>query len=204
MSDPYKERAEWRQRPVNEPLAKTLKWVSVVLSIAVLGLVMMMRKVKIDLPEGVDFSFLPPIHAAVNAVAAVVLIAAVVAIAKGKVELHRKLMLSALGLSVLFLLSYVLYHFTTPETLFGDANGDGEVSAEEREEVGLWRSVYLGILIPHILLAAVSFPFILLTAAAAFTNDFAKHRRLARFVFPMWLFVAITGPICYLLLRPYY
>lgn len=198
------ERQQWRERPVKEELAKKLRIASWIVAIIVLGLVMVMQQVKIPLPEGVSFKFLPPIHAAVNATAAVVLIWAVVAISKGNVALHRKLMLTALGLSVLFLLSYVLYHFTTPETKFGDANSDGVVSEAEAADVGIWRSVYLGILIPHILLAAISFPFILLSFVAAFTNDFARHRRLVRFTFPMWLLVALTGPICYFFLRPYY
>lgn len=194
----------YHDRPEEPELAAKLKKVAWLLSAAVLGLVLLMRRVKLPVPEGFDVSFLPPIHALVNATAAVVLILAVVAVKQGKVERHKKLMFSALGLSVLFLLSYVTYHFTTPETIYGETDGVKGLSDAEKEAVGPWRFVYLSILIPHIILAAVSFPFILFTTIAAWTNQFDQHKRLARKVFPIWLFVAVTGPICYLMLKPYY
>ncbi len=198
------ERREWLSRPPQEALSKKLGIAAWFLTAAVLGLVVLMREIKIPLPEGVSLSFLPPFHAAVNATAAVVLIAAFVAVAKGRIALHRKLMVGAMGLSVLFLLSYVAYHFTSAEVLFGDANGDGVVNEAERAAVGDRRTLYLLLLISHIVLAAVSLPFILFTFIAGWTNRFAAHRRLARWVFPMWLYVAITGPVCYWMLRPYY
>jgi putative membrane protein len=92
--------------------------------------------------------------------------------------------------SALFLLSYVLYHFTTPETRFG---GEGVI-----------RYIYFFILITHIILAALTLPFILLTFNRAYTDQFDRHRKMARWVFPLWLYVAVTGPICYLMLKPYY
>lgn len=195
---------DYYQRPANEPLASKLKVLAWILSGLVLGLVMIMRRVKIPLPEGVDFSFLPPIHAGINAVAAICLVGALVAIKLGKVTLHRRFIGGALILSILFLLSYVAYHFTTPETIYGETDGVEGLSDLEKSAVGVWRSVYLGMLIPHILLAAVSLPFILLTLIYALTNQFEKHKKLAVKIFPMWLFVAVTGPICYLMLRPYY
>jgi putative membrane protein len=99
-------------------------------------------------------------------------------------------MLTAMGLSVLFLLSYVAYHMTNDPTRYG-----GE---------GVMRGVYFFLLITHIVSAAVSFPFILFTLVAGLTNRFDAHRRMARWVFPLWLYVAVTGPVCYLMLRPYY
>ncbi len=198
------ERQEWLSRPPQEALSKRLGVVAWILTAVVLGLVALMREVKIPLPEGVSFSFLPPFHAAVNGVAAVVLSAAFVAVAKGRIALHRKLMIAAMGLSVLFLLSYVAYHFTSAEVLFGDANRDGVIDDAERALVGGTRTIYLLLLISHIVLAAVSLPFILFTFIAGWTNRFAAHRRLAKWVFPMWLYVAITGPVCYWMLRPYY
>ena len=110
------ERTEWLTRPANEALASRLKTIAWALSGVVLALVVAMQRIRLPLPEGWSFSFLPPFHAAVNAVAAVVLILALVFIKQGKVEAHRKAMLGAMGLSVLFLLSYVAYHLTNDPT----------------------------------------------------------------------------------------
>ena len=110
----------------------------------------------------------------------------------------------ALGLSVLFLLSYVAYHFTTPETIFGDMDHDGVLSAAERAAAGTSRTIYLVLLLSHISLAGLILPFILFTFIRAYTNQFERHRRMARWVFPLWLYVAITGPLVYWLLQPYY
>lgn len=171
---------------------------------AVLLLVGIMRRVKIPLPEGVDLSFLAPFHASVNALTAVTLLVALYFIKQKQVAAHQRTMMVALGLSVLFLLSYVAYHFTTPETIFGDINHDGVLSAEERAAVGSTRTVYLVILLSHIVLAAVSLPFILFTFIRAYTQQFDRHRRMARWVWPIWFYVAVTGPVAYLMLMPYY
>jgi putative membrane protein len=188
----------------NIVLAKKLNRWAWIISGVVLALVLVMRRVKIPLPNGVDFSFLPPFHAMVNGVTALILLAAFIAIKNKRVELHRKLVFTALGLSLLFLLSYVAYHFTTPETIYGDFNGDGILEDEERLAVGKDRVVYLALLLSHILLAAFSLPFILLTFIRAYTQQFDAHKKMARWVFPIWFYVAATGPICYLLLLPYY
>lgn len=188
----------------NLVLAKKLNTAAWIVTVVVLLLVGMMRRVKIALPEGWDFSFLPPFHATVNAITAVVLLAALYFIRKKNVEAHRKAIYVAVGLSVLFLLSYVAYHFTTPETLYGDANQDGLVDAAEKAAVGSMRTIYLLILLTHIVLAAVSLPFILFTFIRAYTNQIDRHRKLARWVWPMWFYVAVTGPLCYWMLMPYY
>lgn len=198
------ERAQWLTRPPREELSKKLGIAAWILTAAVLAIVGLMRRVKIPLPEGVDLSFLPPFHAAVNATAAVVLVIAFIAVMKGRIALHRRMIMMAMGLSVLFLLSYVAYHFTSHEVKFGDVNLDGLVDDAERARVGGMRTVYLLLLASHIILAAVSLPFILFTCIAGWTNRFTTHRRLARWVFPLWLYVAVTGPVCYLMLRPYY
>lgn len=198
------ERRHWLSLPPREALARRLNVAAWVATAAVLGLVGLMRRVKIPLPEGVSFDFLPPFHAGLNAAAALVLVAALIAVLKGRIGLHRGLMMTAMGLSVLFLLSYVAYHFTNHEVKFGDANHDGVVDAAELALVGARRTVYLVLLVSHIVLAAVSLPFILLTFIAAWTHRFAAHRRLARWVYPVWLYVAATGPVCYWMLRPYY
>ena len=198
------ERAHWLARPPQEELARKLGIAAWILTALILGLVGLMRRVKIPLPDGVSLSFLPPFHAAVNAIAAVVLVIALIAVIKGHIALHRRMILVAMGLSVLFLLSYVAYHFTSNEVKFGDMNLDGIVDETERARVGGMRTVYLTLLASHIVLAAVSLPFILFTFIAGWTNRFATHRKLARWVYPMWLYVAVTGPICYWMLRPYY
>lgn len=184
------ERSEWLSRKPNEALANKLKGAAWALSAVVLILVVCMQKIRIPLPEGWSTMGLPPFHAALNALVAILLIISLGFIKMGKVRLHRSTMMMAMGFSVLFLLSYVAYHMTNDPTKFG-----GE---------GAMRVVYFILLITHILLAAVSLPFILFTFIAAWTNRFQAHRRLARWVYPMWLYVAITGPICYLMLRPYY
>ncbi len=201
MSD---ERTQWLARPPREALSRKLGVAAWILTAVVLALVGLMRRVKIPLPEGVDLSFLPPFHAGVNAAAALVLVLALVAVRKGRLRLHKRLMLGAMGLSVLFLLSYVAYHFTGTEVKFGDANHDGLVDAAERAAAGGTRVFYLILLASHIVLAAVSLPFILFTFIAGWTDRFTAHRRLARWVYPLWLYVAITGPVCYWMLRPYY
>lgn len=188
----------------NLELAKKLNVAAWIVTAVVLTLVGMMRRVKIELPEGMDMSFLPPFHATLNAWAAVALLVALYFIKRKNVIAHQRAIYLAVGLSVLFLLSYVAYHFTTPETLFGDLNHDGVLSAEELAEAGSSRVIYLIILLSHIFLAAISLPFILFTFIRAYTGQIEKHRKMARWVYPMWLYVTITGPIAYLMLMPYY
>ncbi len=188
----------------NLKLARRLHVAAWIATVAVLALVGLMRRVKIALPEGWDVSFLPPFHAGVNALTAVVLLAAFYFIKQKNVTAHRRSIYVALGLSVLFLLSYVAYHFTTPETLYGDVDGNGKLDVGELAAVGASRTVYLALLLSHIVLAALSLPLILFTFIRAYTNQFDRHRKMARWVFPMWLYVAVTGPVCYWMLRPFY
>ncbi len=177
-------------RPSNDVLGRQLMKVVWVLTILVLGLVAGMRRIKLPLPEGVDLGFLPAVNAGLNSGVALLLIAGLVAVLKGRITLHRNLMTCAVALSVLFLLSYVSYHLTTSETIYGGQ--------------GWQRTVYYFILATHIILAAVSFPFILMTLVFAWTNQFGKHKRLSRRIYPIWLYVAVTGPIVYGMLKPYY
>ncbi|MCS6927945.1 MAG: DUF420 domain-containing protein [Saprospiraceae bacterium] len=169
-------------------LEKRLNIAAYAISAAVLFLVVLMRRVKLNV--GIDFSFLPSFHAALNAFTAMVLIAALWFIRQKNVKAHRRSIYLAMICSALFLLSYVVYHFTTPETRYG-----GE---------GLLRYIYYFLLVTHIAFAAGILPFILLTFNRAFTGQYERHKKMARWVFPIWLYVAITGPICYLMLRPYY
>lgn len=176
----------------NEPnmrLFKKLKLAIFILTAVVYTLVSLMRMPqKLDL--GIDFTFLPPVHALLNSLVSVCLIIAFITIMMKKVCLHRLFINIAMLLSVLFLFCYVAYHFTTPEVRFPEG-------AEHR-------GLYFIILLSHILLAGVSLPLILFTWAYGVTNQFKKHRKFAKWVFPIWLYVAITGPICYFMLKPHY
>ena len=161
-------------------------WI-LVLSIAVPVVVAVLFTIKID---GYDTSFLPPIYASLNALTAVFLIAAVVSIKNKKVETHRKLMTSAIVFSVLFLVLYVVYHSTSDSTPFG---GEGWI-----------RPVYFTLLISHILLSVIIIPLVFVTYVRALAQKFDKHRKIARITFPIWLYVAITGVVVYLMISPYY
>jgi len=188
---PAEERREWLQRAPDHARSSQLGIAAWIVTALVLVLVGAMRSpYKIPLPVGWSMSFLPPVHAVINTLVSLCLIGAVITVKQGKIAAHRNFIFAAMGLSALFLLCYVAYHFTTVETRYG---GDGAM-----------RAVYFFLLITHIVLAAVSLPMILLTFIAAWTNRFEAHRKLAHWVFPIWLYVAITGPICYLMLRPYY
>ena len=195
---------EIKAKPENQELLKKMKLAVWVISTAVLGLVVLMREVKIPLPEGVSLTFLPPFHAFLNSLAAFSLVMALISIKKRNVLVHQRWIYSAMFCSFVFLLSYVAYHFTTPETLYGDLNRDGELNESELLEAGSMRKIYLFILLTHIALAAISLPFILLTFCYGFTNHFKKHKKLSRKIFPVWLYVAITGPVVYFMLMPYY
>jgi putative membrane protein len=187
----------------NIALEKRLNLAAYIISAAVLLLVGAMRRLpKLDL--GVDFTFLPPVHATLNGFAALFLILALYFIKNKNMQMHRNMIYSALTCSALFLVCYVLYHSTTPEIKFGDSDHDGIVSAAELAAVGGMRTVYLWLLGTHIVLAAGILPFILLTFNRAFTAQYDRHKRMARWVYPLWLYVAVTGPLCYLMLKPYY
>lgn len=139
---------------------------------------------------GYDFSFLPPIYATINGITAVLLVAAVIAIKNKKRKLHERLMKTCILLSILFLVMYVLYHMTSDSTPYG---GEGTL-----------RYVYFFILITHILLSVTIIPMVLFTYVRAWSGDFARHRALAKYTFPLWLYVAITGVVVYWMISPYY
>ena len=167
------------------------KWI-VILSIAIPLVVAILfgvnlRKLGYDVQP---LSFLPPIYATINGITAVVLVIAVVAIKNGKRQLHENLMKLAILLSVLFLGMYVAYHMTSDSTKFG---GEGTI-----------KYIYYFILISHILLSIVIIPFVLVTYVRALAQRFDKHKKIARITFPIWLYVAVTGVIVYLMTSPYY
>lgn len=135
-------------------------------------------------------SFLPPIYATINAITAILLVIAVIAIKNGNRSLHQKLMTGAITCSVLFLIMYVAYHMTSDSTSFG---GQGTI-----------RYIYFFILISHILLSIIIIPMVLITYVRALAGKFDSHKKIARITFPIWLYVAISGVVVYLMISPYY
>lgn len=163
------------------------KWI-ILLSVAIPVAVAILFVVKI--PNAKPLYFLPPIYATINGITAILLVAAVVAIRKGKIQIHQNLMKIAIGCSVLFLLMYIAYHMTTPSTKFG---GEGNI-----------KYVYYFVLLTHILLSIATIPLVLITYVRALAERFDRHRKIAKLTFPLWLYVAVTGVIVYLMIAPYY
>jgi len=149
-------------------------------------------------------SFLPPIYAGINALTAILLVIGVIAIKNGNREKHQKLMTAAIGCSVAFLVMYVAYHLTADSAKYGDVNHDGTVSEIELAEAGIMRLIYFFILITHILLSIIIIPLVLFTYVKALAERFDRHKKLAKITFPIWLYVAITGVIVYIMISPYY
>ena len=135
-------------------------------------------------------SFLPPIYATINGITAALLVSAVVAIKKGNRAIHEKLMTTAIVCSVVFLLMYVAYHMTADPTKFG---GEGSI-----------KYVYFFLLLTHIALSVTIIPLVLFTYVKALAGQFDNHKKLAKFTFPLWLYVAVTGVVVYLMIAPYY
>jgi len=188
----------------NKALAKKLNIAASIISVAVISLVAVMRMPGAKIATDIDFSFLPPMHAIFNSFVAIALIAALYFAKNKNVKAHQKAINVAMLFSFLFLLSYVAYHFTTPETLYSDFDHNGTVTDAEKAQSGSLRTVYFIFLASHILLAAVSLPLILFTYIRGFTGQVERHRKMAKWIWPIWFYVAITGPICYLMLKPFY
>ena len=168
----------------NDKKLKQAIWaVSIVIPIAVA----ILFTVKI---EGLDLGFLPPIYASLNALTAIGLIVAIVAIKRKNRKLHQRVIQVCLIFSILFLLLYVLYHMTSDTTPYG-----GE---------GLLKMIYFFLLISHILLSMVVIPIVLFAYLFAWQGDFVRHKKWTKFAFPLWLYVAVTGVLVYVMISPYY
>jgi len=179
-------------------------WLIGIFSVVVFSVVVLLGKIQLDVQPGFDVHIFATANAFINALIAVLLVAALWAVKSGKYKLHKQLMLAALVLSVVFLVSYIAHHLLAGEAKFGDSNHDGIVSEQELQAVGATRLIYFIILITHIFLAAVILPFILFTAYRALTAEYALHKKLAKITWPLWLYVAVTGPIVYWMIHPYY
>lgn len=144
----------------------------------------------VKIPGVERLGFLPPIYATINGITAIILIVAVSQIRKGNRKIHERLMKTAIGLSILFLIMYLAYHITSDSTPYG---GEGTL-----------KYIYFFILITHILLSVIVIPFVLITYIRAISGQFYKHRKIARITYPLWLYVAISGVVVYLMISPYY
>ncbi len=173
-------------------------------SIIVFAAVVVLSKVKLDVDLPFNVHVFATANAVINSMVALCLLSGLVAVKGKNYTIHKKIMLTAILLSVLFLVSYIAHHLLAGETKFGDIDHDGILSADEKLQAGNMRMVYLGLLLTHIPLAAIILPFILFTAYRALTGDYEKHKKLTRFTWPLWFYVAVSGVIIYLLISPYY
>ncbi len=166
------------------------KWLIGIFSIVVFVVVVLLGRYKLEVDLGFDVHVFATFNAFINSAVALLLIAALMAVKRKNYLLHKKLMLAALVLSILFLVSYIAHHLFGGETKFGG--------------VGLARTFYFILLITHILLASLILPFILFTTYRALIGEFNTHKKMAKITWPLWFYVAVTGPIIYLMISPYY
>ena len=175
-----------------------------IFSAIVFAAVMLLSRVTLKVNLGFDVHLFAKANAIINSIVAFLLIVALIAVKSRNYKLHRNLMLSAMILSVLFLVSYICHHLFAGESRFGDVNHDGIVTELEKAAVGNTRIIYYILLGTHIPLAGIILPFILFTAYRGLTGEFVKHKKLARITWPIWFYVAVTGVIVYLMISPYY
>jgi putative membrane protein len=183
---------------------KQAYWLIGIFSLVVFTVVVVLGKIQLDVQVGFDIHVFALANAFINGTIAVLLVTALVAVKNKNYTLHKQLMIGALLLSILFLVSYIAHHLLAGEAKFGDTNFDGIASEDEKLAVGSIRYLYYVILITHIFLATVILPFILYTAYRGLTAEFAAHKKIAKITWPLWLYVAVTGPIVYLMISPYY
>lgn len=174
----------------NNTTNEEIKYKKLIVALSVIIPIAVAALFGIKIPNVEPLSFLPPIYAGINGLTAVLLIAALVAIKKKNVALHETLIKFSMGLSAAFLVMYVAYHMTSDSTPYG-----GE---------GAMRYIYFFILVTHIVLSIVIIPFVLITFSRALSKQFDKHKKIAKIAFPLWLYVAITGVVVYLMIAPYY
>lgn len=190
--------------PVIQKNDKQAKLLIGIFSVVVFVAVSFLSKFTINVQLPFDKHIFALINALLNTAVAILLVLALFAIKQKKYTAHKNLMLTALILSVLFLASYIAHHLLAGETKFGDTDHDGIVSVAEIAVVGNLRAFYFILLSTHIILAATSLPFILFTAYRGLTGEYEDHKRKAKRMWPIWFYVAVTGPLVYLMISPYY
>jgi putative membrane protein len=183
-----------------------IRFVAVV-TIVVIALVILLNRHLIPGPAVAPAftPYLPMLNAVLNGTCTVLLLLSLYQIKQGNITLHKRLNIITFCLSALFLASYVLFHYLMRnEIVYGDINGDGQLSDAERASAGSLRTIYLAILTPHIILAAAVLPLILLSFHRGLQMQVEKHRKLVRWAFPIWLYVTASGVVVYLMIRPFY
>jgi len=175
-------------------------------SILIFAAVLILNRKILPAPDGIPsfIYYLPCLNAIINGTCSILLILSLTAIKMKNIPLHKKINLTAFFLSSIFLVSYVTVHYYMPDTKFGDIDHNGILAPEELSNVSSIRPVYLFILLSHILLATIVLPLVLLSFYFGLKDERAKHRKIVRFSYPIWLYVTITGVIVYLMISPYY
>ncbi len=143
-------------------------------------------------------------NAVINSIVALLLIGGLIAVKNKNYLLHKRIMMTAISLSVLFLVSYICHHLFAAEARYGDLNHDGVLSNAEKTTAGNARYLYFFILGTHIPLAGIALPVILFTAYRALIGEYDKHKKLVRVTWPLWFYVAVTGVLVYFMISPYY
>lgn len=190
----------------HQTLEQRFKFPIVIVSILIPVVVAVLFSVKLK-NFGIEvepLSFLPPIYASINGLTALLLVMGVMAIKNGNQKVHERLMTTAIACSIVFLVMYVAYHMTADSTIYGDIDGNKILDEVEKANAGPMRLVYLVILLSHIVLSIAIIPLVLITYVRALAVRFDKHKKIAKITFPLWLYVAVTGVLVYLMISPYY
>lgn len=190
--------------PVLEKNDKKAWWLIGIVSFVVFAAVVLLSRIKLEVDLGFDVHVFATTNAIINSIVTVLLVAGLIAAKRRNLQLHKKIMLTAMILSVLFLVSYICHHLFAGDTKFGDLDHNGIVTDAEKAAAGGLRTFYYIVLITHIPLAGIILPFILFTAYRALIGEYPQHRKLARITWPVWFYVAFTGVLVYLLISPYY
>ncbi|WP_258097648.1 DUF420 domain-containing protein [Marinoscillum pacificum] len=186
----------------NKTYLRVIQVVSVLIPVVVA--ILLFAPFNLALGDQAWVKALPGVNAIINTLTTVLLVFALIAIKSNNIKLHRALMMGALALGTLFLVSYVIYHASTTSTVFGDMDHNGVLSDAERTELGSMRAIYLVTLLSHIGLSIVVVPFVLLAFYYALSNQIAKHKKIVKYTYPVWLYVSVTGVLVYLMISPYY
>jgi len=176
----------------------------IILSVVVFTIVSILGRVTVHATLGFNVHIFAKANAIINSIVAVLLLCGLIAVKSKHYFLHKRIMLTSVALSVLFLISYICHHLFAGEARFGDIDHNGILTDAEKVNAGSARLIYYFILGTHIPLAGIVLPFILFTAYRALIGEFDKHRKLVRITWPLWFYVAVTGVIVYLMIRPYY
>jgi putative membrane protein len=192
--------AAWKKNDVKAKRLIIIFSIIIFAAISVLGRYNLAGKVVMPF----DVHLFALANAIINGTVTVLLLFGLMTVKQRNYLLHKRIMLTAMFLSVLFLVSYICHHLFAGEAIFGETDGIKGLSDDERAAAGNMRTIYLFILVTHIPLAGLALPFILFAAYRALTGEYEKHKKLTRIIWPLWLYVAITGVIIYIMIRPYY